>query len=678
MIEVIIDGNPVQIENGSSILQACESVGINVPRFCFHERLSVAGNCRMCLVEIEKSPKPVASCAYPTMPGMKIFTNSAMVKKAREGVMEFLLANHPLDCPICDQGGECDLQDQAMHFGSDRSRYVEAKRSVEDKNLGPLVKTVMTRCIHCTRCVRFSQEVAGVNMLGAVGRGNAMEIGTYVEAALNSEMSGNVVDLCPVGALTSKPNAFAYRSWELRMTNSIDALDPCGPAIRVDTTKGEVVRVQPRLNEAVNEEWISDKTRYAVDGLKRQRLDVPLLRKDGVLTQVSWKVALEAAASALASVPGTSIGAFAGPLADVESLVAVKDLFNKLGSTTTVGPARLSADLRPSYLMNSTIAGLEEADALLLVGSNPRIEAPLVNSRIRKMVRHFDLPVASVGPAADLTYEYEHLGATSDAVAKLLDDSSAFGKVLRDAEKPVVLVGMGALNRPDGEAIGALAKQIAKKCGAVKDSWNGFGVLQTSGAAAGALDIGFVPGPTAKPMSELRVVYLVGADDAPLKEMSPGTFVIYQGHHGDAGASVADLVLPGAAYTEKSATYVSTEGRVQRTSRALGPPGEAREDWSIVVALSILLGQRLPYESLPALRDRMADIAPHLALLQPEVAVQPASTEMATLALDAATQTAKPSSAPLVSAVTNFYMTDAVSRASTTMAKCTQVFGTRV
>jgi len=679
MIEVMIDGNPVQIESGSSILQACESVGINVPRFCFHERLSVAGNCRMCLVEIEKSPKPVASCAYPTMPGMKIFTSSPMVKKAREGVMEFLLANHPLDCPICDQGGECDLQDQAMHFGSDRSRYFEVKRATEDKNLGPLVKTVMTRCIHCTRCVRFSQEVAGVNMLGTVGRGNAMEIGTYVEQALSSEMSGNVVDLCPVGALTNKPNAFSARSWEYRSTPSVDVLDGCGPAIKVDTAKGEVMRVQPRLHEAVNEEWISDKTRYAVDGLKRQRLDTPLLKKDGVLTPVGWKEALSVAAAKLSSVSGAQLGAVAGPLVEVEALVALKDLLNGLGSTSTSSTAAgsLSPDLRASYTMNSTIAGIEEADALLLIGTNPRVEAPLVNTRIRKMVRHFGLSVGVVGPNADLTYEYEHLGATPSTLSTLLDGSSPYTAALSAAKKPIVLLGAGALSRDDGASIEGLAKALAKSCGAVVDGWNGYGVLQSTGGAVGALDVGFVPGPTAVPTSELKVVYLLGADEVPPDQLDPEAFVIYQGHHGDAGAAAADLVLPGAAYTEKSATYVNTEGRVQRTARAVDPPGEAREDWAVLVALSVMLGKPLPYESLPAVRARLAEVAPQLAVAD-GVAVQPTSVPLATLALDATPAATEVAAAPLLSSIANFYMTDPVSRASATMAKCTQAFGTRV
>lgn len=675
MIEVIIDGNPVQIESGSSILQACESVGINIPRFCFHERLSVAGNCRMCLVEIEKSPKPVASCAFPTMPNMKIFTNSPMVKKAREGVMEFLLANHPLDCPICDQGGECDLQDQSMIFGSDRSRYAEAKRGTMDKNLGPLVKTVMTRCIHCTRCVRFSQEVAGVPMLGAVGRGNAMEIGTYVEAALNTEMSGNVVDLCPVGALTNKPYAFTARSWELRSTPSVDVLDGCGAHIKVDSRVGEVMRVQPRLNEAINEEWISDKTRYAVDGLKRQRLDVPMLRVNGALQPVGWAQALTAAAEALGGAAPAEVGAFAGPLVEAEALVCLKELVNKLGSTSTTSTAAgaQSADLRAGYTLNATLAGIEAADALLMVGTNPRVEAPLLNSRVRRMVIHAELPVGIVGPSPELTYDYTHLGAGADALAALASGSSPFAATLKGASRPALLVGQGALQGADAATVNALTRQIAAATGVVADGWNGFCVLQHTASAAGALDVGFVPGPTAAPLDKLKVVYLLGADDV---KPPPGAFVIYQGHHGDAGAQAADLVLPGAAYTEKSATYVNTEGRVQRTARAVDPPGDAREDWSVLVAISQAVGKPLPYASLLDVRGRLAQISPHLAL--DGVGVQPSSAELTATMLGHTPGAGAPSAAPMKSIVTNFYMTDPVSRASTTMAKCVEAYGPRV
>jgi NADH-quinone oxidoreductase subunit G len=438
------------------------------------------------------------------------------------------------------------------------------------------------------------------------------------------------------------------------------------------------MRVQPRLNEAVNEEWISDKTRYAVDGLKRQRLDTPLLRKEGVLVAVSWKEALAAAASAISSAAPERIGCFAGPLVDVESLVCAKDLFNALGSTSTYGATALSADLRPDYVLNSTIAGIEEADALLLVGTNPRVEAPLVNARIRKMVRHFDLPVAAVGAAADLTFEYEHLGTSADALSSLLSGSSSFAKTLSTAEKPIVLLGLGATSRADGAAISALTKEVAKACGAVKEGWNGYGLLQTAGGAVGALDIGFVPGPTAVPLEGLEVVYLMGADEVAFEQLDADAFVIYQGHHGDSGASAANLVLPGCAYTEKSATYVSTEGRTQRAARAIDAPGDAREDWSILVALSMMLSKPLPFASLGDVRERMVAIAPHLAGASGGT-IEAASAELSSLSLAYAPDaTTSVSSAPLVTAMANFYMSDPVSRASATMAKCTQAFGTRV
>jgi len=600
-----------------------------------------------------------------------------MVKKAREGVMEFLLANHPLDCPICDQGGECDLQDQAFAYGADRSRYVENKRAVEDKNLGPLVKTSMTRCIHCTRCVRFSQEVAGVNMLGTVGRGNAMEISTYVAAALDTEMSGNVVDLCPVGALTSKPNAFAARSWEYRTTDSIDVLDGCGPSIQIDTAKGEVMRVQPRTNDDINEEWISDKTRYAVDGLKRQRLDMPLVRAaDGSLSPLGWREALGLAADKLGSTPGKEIAALAGPLVELEALVPLKDLINSLGSTSTTSTAApLSADLRASYTLNATIAGLEKCDALLLVGTNPRIEAPLLNARIRKLVRHYGLPVAAVGKPADLTYDVEQLGESAEALSELLAGKSPFTETLKGASKPAVIVGLGALSRPDGAAVGALASQVALSVGSLSEGWQGFSVLHSAGGAVGALDVGFVPGPTSVPASQAKVVYLLGADELP--PLAPDAFVIYQGHHGDAGAERADLILPGAAYTEKSGTYVNTEGRVQRTARALDAPGDAREDWTILVALSKMLGKPLSYESISGVRARMSDIAPQLADASGDE-LEPSSMSMASLALEyVPPSTPTASGATLASSVTNFYQSDVVSRASATMAKCVQAYGTR-
>ena len=509
-----------------------------------------------------------------------------------------------------------------------------------------------------------------------------MEISTYVEATLNSELSGNVVDLCPVGALTSKPNAFAARSWEYRTTNSVDVLDGCGPSIQIDTAKGEVMRVQPRTNDAINEEWISDKTRYAVDGLKRQRLDMPLARNpDGSLSPVSWADALALAADKIASTPKGSLAAVAGPLVEVEALVALKDLLNSLGSTSTSSTATLgmSADLRAAYTLNATIAGLEGCDALLLVGSNPRIEAPLLNARIRKLVRHSNLPVANVGKACDLTYEVSQLGDSAKALSDLLGGKGAFAATLKSASKPAILVGGGAFARSDGAAVGALASQLALASGCLdaESGWNGYSVLSSSGSAVGALDVGFVPGPTATDPSKASLVYLLGADDEVVPSLSKSAFVIYQGHHGDAGAERADLVLPGVAYTEKAATYVSTEGRVQRTSRAVDAPGDAREDWQILVALSKVMGKPLAYESLPALRARMAEIAPMLGDAS-GVAIEASSAAMASAALEYVPPNQPSlSEASLTSHVTNFYMSDPVSRASATMAKCVEAFGTR-
>ncbi|KIZ05603.1 NADH dehydrogenase (ubiquinone) Fe-Sprotein 1 [Monoraphidium neglectum] len=672
-IEVFVNDQPIQIPKGFSVLQACDAAGIDIPRFCYHQRLSVAGNCRMCLVEVEKSPKPVASCAMPAGPGMKIKTDTPLVKKAREGVMEFLLINHPLDCPICDQGGECDLQDQAMIFGSDRSRFTEMKRSVHDKNVGPLVKTVMTRCIHCTRCVRFSTEVAGVQDMGVTGRGRDSEIGTYVEKLLSSELSGNAIDLCPVGALTSKPAAFTSRPWELKTTESIDVSDALGANIRVDSRGAEVMRIVPRLNEAVNEEWISDKARFQYDGLKRQRLNLPMVKgANGQLQPATWGEALAAVRAAAAGKSGTQLKAIAGKLADAESMVALKDLFNRLGSGNLWhegGFADLSADLRATYVANTTVAGLEQADVVLLVGTNPRVEAPVYNARLRKAYLdgcRFGL----VGEAADLTYPYEHLGADAAALAAL-KKGSPFYEALKAAKRPVVIVGPGVLNRPDRDALVKALHSLVEGALVVRDDgWNGFNVLHDSASRVAALDIGFAPSaasraPGAKPA---EFVYLLGADDYDAAAVPDGAFVVYQGHHGDKGAARADVVLPGAAYTEKSGTYVNLEGRVQRTRAAVPPVGDAREDWKILRAVSEALGAPLPYDDVDAVRRRLADVAPHLAVVSE---AQPAVWMNGHYArtLDGA----KPAAAgPLRTTIESFFQTDAISRASTTMAKCVQ------
>jgi NADH-quinone oxidoreductase subunit G len=675
MPKLTIDGRQIEVEPGITVLQACEIAGIEVPRFCYHERLSVAGNCRMCLVEMEKSPKPIASCAMPAADGMVIKTDSPMATKARKGVMEFLLINHPLDCPICDQGGECDLQDQAMAYGFDRGRFHENKRAVTDKYLGPLVKTVMTRCIHCTRCVRFAAEIAGVEDLGATGRGEHLEIGTYVEKAVASELSGNLIDICPVGALTSKPYAFMSRPWELSKTLSVDVLDAVGTNIRIDARGREVLRVLPRINEAVNEEWLADKSRFACDGLRRQRLDRPYVRKDGKLRPASWDEAFAAIAARLAGKPGEKIAAIAGDLVDVEAMYALKGLMTGLGSPhldCRQDGARIDPKSRAGWLFNSTIAGIEQADACLLIGSNPRWEAPIINARLRKRHVAGGFKLAAIGPKVDLTYPVETLGAGPDTLAALADGRHPFAETLKQAKKPMLILGMGALTRPDGAAILGLARRLAEATGMVKEGWNGFNLLHTAAARVGGLEIGFVPGPGGRDVAgilegagkgAIDTVYLLGADEIDGSRLGDA-FVIYQGHHGDAGAHRADVVLPGAAYTEKNATYVNTEGRGQAAQLAVFPPGEAREDWTILRALSQALGRTLPFDSLAQLRTRLYADHPGLHRLD---AVEPAP--WTPFGGDGPVDPA-----PFRLAIANYYMTDPISRASETMAECTEIY----
>ncbi len=677
MPKLTIDGMEVEVEPGLTVLQACEQLGIEIPRFCYHDRLSISGNCRMCLVDMERAPKPIASCSMPAGDGMVIHTNTPKVEAMRKGVMEFLLINHPLDCPICDQGGECDLQDQAMAYGLDRGRFNEPKRAVEEKYLGPLIKTAMTRCFHCTRCIRFITEVAGVPEMGGTGRGEHLEVGTYVDHALTSELSGNIIDLCPVGALTSAPYAFAARPWELKKTESVDVFDAVGSNIRVDVRGAEVMRVLPRLNEDVNEEWISDKTRFACDGLKKRRLDTPFVRRDGKLEPATWNEAFAAIAARLKDADGKRIAAIAGNLADCESMTALKDLMESLGSPNLdcrQDGAALDAKNRAGYLFNSTIAGIEEADACLLIGTNPRWEAPIINARLRKRYLEGGFPVASIGPANILTYAYKHLGDGGAVIEEMAEGTHEFAQVLKDAKKPMLIVGMGALARPDGAAVLAAARKIAEDCGLIdtKSGWNGFNVLHTAAARVGGLDLGFVPGKggkdtagilTAASKGQIDVVYLLGADEFDMERLGD-TFVIYQGHHGDAGAARADVVLPGAAYTEKNTTYVNTEGRVQHGRLAVFPPGEAREDWKIVRALSAALGTPLPFDSLAQVRTRMAEINPGFAAAD---VVKPAKW-------GAFGKAGRVDAAAFDSPVANFYMTDPISRASETMAKCTETF----
>ncbi|XP_010777506.1 NADH-ubiquinone oxidoreductase 75 kDa subunit, mitochondrial-like [Notothenia coriiceps] len=620
MVEVFVDGKSLEVETGTTVLQACEKAGIQIPRFCYHERLSVAGNCRMCLVEIEKVVKPVAACAMPVMKGWNILTNSEKTRKAREGVMEFLLANHPLDCPICDQGGECDLQDQSMQFGSDRSRFTEGKRAVEDKNIGPLIKTIMTRCIQCTRCVRFASEIAGVEDLGTTGRGNNLQIGTYVEKMFMSELSGNVIDICPVGALTSKPYAFTSRPWETRKTESIDVLDAVGSNILVSTRGGEVMRVMPRLNEDINEEWISDKTRFAYDGLKRQRLTQPMVKDDaGQLTPTTWEDALTRVAGALQSVQGNEVAAIAGGMADAETLVSLKDLLNRLDSenlcTEEVFPmSGAGTDLRSNYLLNSRITGIEECDLLLLVGTNPRYEAPLFNARIRKSWLHNELRVAMVGHNVDLSFTYDHLGEETSVLKELANGTHPFCEVLSAAKRPVVVVGSSALQRADGAAILGVVSSIAQNArtsSGVEEGWKVLNILHRVASQVAALDLGYKAGVDAIRANPPKVLFLLGADAGCITraDLPKDSLIIYQGHHGDVGAPMADIVLPGAAYTEKNATYVNTEGRSQHTRLAVSAPGMAREDWKIIRAVSELAGVALPYDSVEEVRSRLAGVA---------------------------------------------------------------------
>jgi NADH-quinone oxidoreductase subunit G len=674
MPKMTIDGREIEVPAGITVLQACELAGVEIPRFCYHERLSVAGNCRMCLVEQEKAPKPIASCAMPVMEGMVIKTDTPVVQKARKGVMEFLLINHPLDCPICDQGGECDLQDQAVAYGRDASRYDENKRAVAEKEMGPLIKTVMTRCIQCTRCVRFATEIAGVEEIGLLNRGEHAEIST-LERAISSELSGNLVDVCPVGALTARPYAFAARPWELRKTNSIDVLDAVGSSIRVDTRGREVLRVLPRLNEAVNEEWLADKSRYAVDGLTRRRLDRPYVRgADGRLHPASWEEAFTAIRDRLAALPGSAIAALAGDLCDAESMLALKDLVTRLGSANLdcrQDGAKLGGGAEAGFLFNTGIAGLEQADAILLVGTNPRWEAPLVNARLRKRFLKGGLKIAAIGPRPDLTFPYEYLGegaAALEAVAR----GEGFGAVLKGAKNPALILGMGALARSDGAAVLALARQAAENLGLVREGWNGFNVLHTAAARVGGLLLGFLPGPGGKDRDailagaisgEIQAVFLLGADELPAGSLGKA-FVVYQGHHGDAGAARADVILPGAAYTEKNGTWVNTEGRVQLGRLAVFPPGEAREDWTIIRALSAFLGRQLPYDNLGQVRAALIAANPRFARLD----------EAAPGAWGAFGQAGALSAEPLRSPITDYYRTDPISRASATMAECSATF----
>ena len=671
-ITVTVDGIDVFVENGSSVLQACEVVGIEIPRFCFHERLLIAGNCRMCLVEIEKSPKPQASCAVPVMPGMKIFTNTPLVKKAREGVLEFLLLNHPLDCPICDQGGECDLQDQAMIFGSDRSRFFERKRGVEDKNLGPLVKTIMTRCIHCTRCVRFATEVAGVEVLGTTARGIDTEIGTYVEKMFESELSGNIIDLCPVGALTSKPYAFTSRPWELKNTESVDVLDSVGSNIRVDTRGTEIMRIIPRLNEEINEEWISDKTRFSYDALKRQRLTQPMIRNEsGNLVTVEWLEAFNFIKKNLRGALPKEIIGMAGNLVDIETMFTLKNFLAANGSPTLIsefGDGSIDQDFLQNQTFNTTIQGIEESDLCLLVGTNPRKEAALINARIRKRYLQGEFSVAGIGPNVDLTYPVEHLGVSTKVLAEIAEGVHPFCTTLAQAKNPIIIFGSSLFKREDVTSLLAMLNTIDSNLSQINDKDKScLNVIQPTASQYGASQLGLDSANIGNCLNEAKFVYCVGVDEEGLEKVfnTGDKFVIFQGHHGSELVVQADVILPGAAYTEKDSLFFNTEGRPQCTRRALTPPGHAREDWRIIEALGEFLNKTSSHASRS---DLLASIAKSVPSIK-SIGKVPANTSLQNTFSKSSTF----SISPMSSSVENFYMTDPISRASSTMAKCTEL-----
>jgi NADH-quinone oxidoreductase subunit G len=678
MVKLTINSQEVEVDPGITVLQACEQIGIEIPHFCYHSRLSIAGNCRMCLVEVEKTTKPVASCAMPVAEGMVVHTNTPKVEAARHGVLEFLLINHPLDCPICDQGGECDLQDLTLNYGRGTSRFDLNKRAVTDKKMGPLIKTIMTRCIHCTRCVRFATEVAGISEIGSLGRGEHMEITSYLERSLTSELSANMIDICPVGALTSKPYAFKGRSWELMHTPSIDVFDAVGCHIRIDSRDQEVMRILPRMNDAINEEWISDKTRYAFDGLKYQRLDRPYVRKAGRLQAVSWEEAFQTISEKIAGVSGMEIAAIAGDLADCEAMMSLKDLWQHLGSPhleCRQDGSLLEGRYRSSYLFNTTIAGIERSDACLLIATNPRHEAALLNARLRKRYGQGGFKVASIGPILDLNYAYEPLGETIAVLKDIAAQKHPFAKVLTQAQAPMLILGPAALNRRDSWEILLLAQKIASDTGMLRSDWNGFNVLHTAAARVGGLDLGFLPqkGGYAKEgilkaaqAGKIKVVYLLGADEVAMRDLGE-SFVIYQGHHGDAGAHRADVILPGAAYTEKNATYVNLEGRPQQTVQVVAPPGEAKEDWKIIRALASVLGHTLPYQTREEVRQRLVETNAIFSNVD-EVTAAPWQT------LETRTPETL-SQVPFHLPIDNFYMTDPISRHSLVMAQCVAAVG---
>ena len=673
MPKIKINGKDIEFQKGMTVLQACELADVEIPRFCYHEKLSIAGNCRMCLVELEKSPKPIASCAMPAAEGMNIKTNTAFIEKARKGVMEFLLANHPLDCPVCDQGGECDLQDQSMYYGVDKSRFVENKRQVKEKYMGPLIKTQMTRCIHCTRCVRFATEIAGVPEIGAIGRGENMEITTYLEKAMESELSANVIDLCPVGALTSKPYAFEARPWELKKTESIDVMDAVGSNIRVDSYNWEVKRVLPRLNNEINEEWISDKTRYSCDGLLKQRLDIPYVKKNNKLQKSSWEEVISILVEKIKTINPNEIGGHIGDMINLENALGFKNLFSALKSNNLDFRERnfyINSSDKSNYIFNSSIQGIEESDLILLVGTNPRLEATMLNARIRKVFAQKKVPILSIGNPGDLTYEYTIIGNKTDDVKKIFNNESDFTKKLLSSKKPIIIIGESALEIESGKYLFEGFKKFLKKNNFINKEWNALNFLPQNASTVGLIDLNILSREDEKrnnffeklTNNKFKLLYLLGSDNLDFKKNNE--FIVYQGSHGDRGAEIADLILPSAAYTEQNGLFENLEGRVQECKKATYPIGEALEDWKIFNMILKGLGKKEKLSNSDSLRKEVLKLIPNFTKLNALPSFKDSVVDNIT--------------SNFVSEEVNikeldYYFTNAISRASKTMSECRQL-----
>ena len=614
MLKIKVNDTDVEVEEGLTVLQACEQAGVEIPRFCYHEKLSIAGNCRMCLVEIEKSPKPVASCAMPVTEGMNIKTNTSMVEKARKGVMEFLLVNHPLDCPVCDQGGECDLQDQSMFYGVDKSRYNENKRQVPEKYMGPLIKTQMTRCIHCTRCIRFATEIAGVPELGAIGRGEDMQITTYLEKSMESELSANVIDLCPVGALTSKPYVFEARPWELKKTETIDVMDAVGSNIRVDTYGWEVKRILPRINENINEEWISDKTRYACDGILNQRLDTPYLKSDNEFKKISWDLAYKKVVEKIKETSAEKIAGLTGDLTNMETMFIVKEFFQKTIKSQNLDSRSdnyyVNSNDRRNYIFNSSLNGIEESDLIILVGANPRYEATILNARIRKSFLNNKTDIYSFGDIGDLTYPYKILDNKTDTIKDVFENKNELSEKIKNSKKPIIILGQSALRLKSGKFIFEEFKRFLISVNKINKDWNSLNILSNHASTVGSYDLNILSSKDGKNITlnqiknnNFDILFLFGQDNLSLKKKNE--FIIYVGSHGDKGAEMADVILPGSTYTEQDGYYINLEGKIQKAYKASYPPGDAKEDWEIINELSELLKRKKIYKNKEELIDRM-------------------------------------------------------------------------